>query len=565
MNNIIRSWNIQVGDVRQLGSLDFSAEDLVSFRLEEVKAIKTLCKKVLDSKTGSFIATEAYKKEDAPLFFAVAFSESEGLCLSVNGEKHQVMTTKDVLRGRQGSFFQEIKMISAAAERQGIGMHLSETVCPLRDARIRTIFEKTAKVRVGEFKSTLLGRARAAFSDLLGCFTNGVSIARNSSRAILPAAFTPFGAMAILGGSLIAIAGVYITTSSVAAIGVAILHKSYEKGCLAYANIVAGLCVFGAGVAFMMMCGAHFAKRAAITAASGAVLPFFLFGVYVCGFATSVYKTFAIWNFRRELNRIIGQKDVDQGEKLYEALMWMRQKTHLSHLEDMEHCEKARLEGEDPLQRMSHALHEKWDKFALRAGGEAFEMIATLFDEESSSVLLDELKKGDSKAIDRASEIISKVSKKSGEQLFWNIVSAIYNIIGAAALIAYLVVSGPVGTVASSIIFTIAAFISLFIDVEFLRKVAVSLKDNFPIFVSSLIHVFMVYRSSNLTLEEALVLLVKKFRELKNKPCLESENSVQEEECQRSRTSSTLSDQSGGLPKTPPTPMEETSLLSQAS
>lgn len=549
MTNAVYSWNVKLGDVRQIGSLAFSCDDLASMQNRGVDAIRALSNKVLNSEKGRVIATEAYKQGgEKHLSYSVAFTEDEGLVLCVDKKPYQILTAKEVLEGK-GSYLHEIQQISAAAEQQGIGTRVAE-VSPSREARIRKVFEKTASVRVEQAKTSLVGRVKSACLDLMGFFTNAVSIIRNSTTAALPAAIQSIGAMRIAGGALIAIVGIYFIVVSLAELVVAVTQGSQEKKCLVLADLLVGISALGFGISYMMAAGADFAKNIAVAASAGALLPFTLFSLYICGFATSVYKTVVIWKFRRQLHSILEQKGVAQSEKLLRAMRWIRQQTHLSHLEESEQSAKASLEGDNPFLRMSCALRRKWDAFALRAGGEAHALVAELWNEDSSNHLLARLQEGDLKAVAAAKELIRRVSSKSSEQMFWGIVGAIYNVLGAVGTVVYLTVAGPAGSLASSIIFAVAAFLSLFLDVEYIRKLVVSVKDNFSFLIAAVVQTFLIYIRREMSWDEAIVLVVENFRKLKNKKCLESEKRVQQEECLRSETSLTTSDPSEALPRT---------------
>ena len=53
MVNVIKSWDVSCGDVCFLGASVFEKEDVAAFRKDEVEAIRSLCKKALESEIGS--------------------------------------------------------------------------------------------------------------------------------------------------------------------------------------------------------------------------------------------------------------------------------------------------------------------------------------------------------------------------------------------------------------------------------------------------------------------------------------------------------------------------------
>lgn len=579
-------WNIHKGDVLYLGSRSFGSKDLDRFSAKGEEAIRSLCNKVLNSDEGRRIANAAYgeiqggrlsldpvtrapryeyvtmasKEESLP--FAVAFDEMKGLLLFVKGVEHTIATAKEVFGGK-GSYFEEIKQISDDSQARKIGT-VSVSPPAIRSAVLKTVYKNVIEERKKEAKKPvmpgLLGRVETFFCSKIDSIlekvfgvTNVVSVARNSTSALSPTDMSSYGKMAIIGGILLFLGGFYAALASANELGVAIVYRSLEKGCLALANVVSGFCATLTGLLFLMKGAAYFAKDIATSAMTGIALPFFVFGMYVLGFFSSLYKIYVSYSFRREIQKVLEQQNGTEGEKLYEAIRLLQQKMELSNCEYLENVEKAKQKNENAFQRLENAFHEKLDRLALRIGAESYDVLKEFFAEGQVSALLEGIERNDPSKVKEAKELISKVLVRNKEHIIWSVVGAVYNLIGTVAMTIYLCIAGPAGSIASSVIFALAAFVSLFVDMQAVRNIAkrifFSLRENVPILGKAMLHVAFHSDVINAPFYVTVSKVVRTFKKMKLQNCENFEDPVEVEMCPipTSLTSSTSSDPNGGF------------------
>lgn len=459
MNNTINAWNVREGHVSFLGESEFSPEDVKALRKNVASEIRSLCKKVLQSEKGSQFATERYGGE-GKLDFAVGFSDAKGLCLLANGEEKQILTKEEVYRGDL-SVLGEIKKIASAAERQRIGKGnggRAET-----DEKVKQAFADFVKERVNEPKSpSLMNRVRARLEVMWGS-TDIVSVGRNMAGAVAPAAISVFGALAILGGSILSFAGAALTLSSADSVGLAILNKSREKLGTSLVNLLTGFAACMTGVLFLMDWIAHFSTQIVTAAAAGAALLWAALGLYICATLASIYKVIVSVKFRFELQKQLGDgKDL---AKLREALVWLRQKVQLSQLEVQEHKVHAGDNDQKFFEKISSQLHNKWDEFAFRTGKE----VLANFTLEKLDQLIETVVEGNGENTE-AKDLITKVLDNNWTQIKWGIISVVGNLIGLVAVSCCLAFTGHVISIATSALFAFAAFISIFVDSPKVRE-----------------------------------------------------------------------------------------------
>lgn len=580
MVNSSLNWDVQRGDILCLGARAFSAEDVARFSSKESEAVRNLCKKVLQSQEGNRIASLAKEENDKqalsekirPLSFAVGFKEREGLLLFVNGVKHVVATAEEVFSGK-GAYLEELKQISGFAERREIGTCRKSSVDPIQDRAIQQVFETTKEERKKTAEApVLLGRVETFFRKKVDAIlekifgaTDVVSVGRNASAALAPGDMNSFGVMAILGGLFLTVGGFYATVAAAAQLGAAVLQRNVEKGVLSFVNTVAGVCATLTGVAFLARGIAYFTKEVAIGALAGLALPFFVAGMYICGFFSSLYKIYVAYSFRREIQNILNQEGISQEKRLYEALKYIEQKTTLSKYDYLESAEKA-TQDKNAFDRMKYALHEKWDRFSLRVGAECYEVAGALLEKESSSELLQGILQGDSEKVKEGEKLLRSILDINKEQIFWSAAGAVYNLIGSVALIVWLCVTNVAGVIASSVIFAFAGFLSLFIDMEMARNLAKrifqGIRDNLPTAAQAAFEVIVENNVKDTPIWVTLEKIRIKFQEIK----AENERKREEESClTQPPISSTSSEPREGFLPTPSSLTEETSGLSQAS
>lgn len=476
MTNVIKSWDISRGDVYFLGSTVFKANDVASFRKDEVEAIRSLCKKALESETGRTKASEAYAL-NGRITFAVGFNDKKGLCLLLNGVEHRVATSDEVYSGKL-PVLDEIKKIQAAAERQNIGSVRRNVTAAVQetDKKIKTVYDRCVKICEDETKSpSLMGRVLSHI-EKFWMATGFASIVRNSIELSVPAKNTAlntaFKCIVIIGGCILAAAGIGLVLSGADALSLALLNKSHEKAVLAFMDILMGLSAMMTGIFFMAQRIAQLLHKVVAAALAGALLPIGALCLYIVSLISSIYKLIVRYKFRSELKEILGNGH--NPEKLLEALKWIRQKTQLSEMEVKELQFKANKDDGNFAKRVKHQLQQKWDKFATRVESEA---LVSINEELNNSLLnldgliakIEKENLPDSESITLASGLIQGILEKNREELKWNIVSIIASIIGLFGVITCLAFTGVSASQAASALFVIAALISIFVDAPKMR------------------------------------------------------------------------------------------------
>lgn len=511
MDHIIKSWNVESGNLYSLGATSFDEAKVKSMDWGTRGAIRLLCKKVLESTQVREIATKSYRNK-GELICAVAFCKEKGLSVKLNGDELFVAKANEVFLGTFPGL-QEIKKIQSAAERQGL-VPMTPTEEKTKDVFQRVMAERQSAVE----SSSLFNRVRIHTEKVWG-IADLVSFVRNILGVAAPTIISGYAALAIFGGIIISLGGLSATKAGFDDMVLAILHENREKFFIACANLMAGLTALSIGVLFVMEWIAKLGHHVLTAAAAGAAFPVSVLMFYCSALVASIYKLYVQWKFSSELEKIMG--DGTDKKKVKEALIWLKQKTQLSHLEMKEQQEVET--------GMCAALHKKWEQFTLRTGIEVFE---GLLDPKKLDNMINGLESQNPEdwMIVGGKQIVADVLESNQSAMKWTMVSIVANTIGVIAMVAYLALGGGhIGILVSSTLFAIAAFISFFVDSPTFRK-------------------------------DVCQWLLEKIQT--DGP--ESEKSLQHKECS-STTSSITSDQKEGSPPTPSKPTDGTSSLSLAS
>lgn len=437
--------------------------------------------------------------------------------------------------------------------------------------KTESIYAHFVKTRVERAQSpSLIDRVSVHLERLWGA-TDSVSVVRNLVGLFAPAAVTIFGAIAILGGTLLSTSGAVLVLVKAEALALSILHKSREKIVLAFADLVAGFSAMLTGLFFIMEWAATFSKQILTAAVAGAALPIAAMCLYIVSLASSIYKVYVGSKFQSELNAALGSGDA---EGLSKTLQWIRQNTQLSQKEIEEHEEKANGDDKNFAERVKTHLHNKWDEFALRARGEVFEFMKDALQAESLDDLIDRLDRGDLAAVAEAESWIQGVQEKNREGLKWSKVAIFSNIVGVIGMVTYLIFASYIASAVASAFFAVAAGIAIFADSSTVRawtkKLLLWLGEKEKEESLSAVEACL-NPAPSLDLANAALISAKRLAHLldslKEQDCSESEKHVEKEECKAPvlPTSSTTLDPSGASLPTPSPLMGETLPLSHAS
>ncbi len=439
--------------------------------------------------------------------------------------------------------------------------------------KTEAIHAQFVKMRVDKAESpSLIDRVSVHLERLWGA-TDGVSTLRNIVGLVAPAATSLFGAIAILGGTLLSTSGAVLMLVKADALAQAILHKSREKIVLAFADLAAGFSAFLTGLFFVMEWAATFSKQVVTAAVAGAALPIAAMCLYIVSLASSIYKVYVGNKFQSELNAVLGE---GSAKELSETLKWLRQNTQLSQKEIEQHEEKASGDEKNFAERVKTHLHNKWDEFALRARGEVFEFMKDSLEIGALDDLIDRLDRGDLIAFTEAEGLIRGIQEKNKEGLKWSKIGIFSNTIGLIGMITYLVFASYIASAVASAFFAVAAGIAIFADSSTVRawvgKFVFWVKEkgkeeDLSTAAASL------NPASSFALIDAIVLQAKRVAAFldqarkKGEDCSESEKQVEKERCTTPvlPTSSATLDPNGASLPTPSPLMGETLPLSQAS
>jgi hypothetical protein len=447
MNGLIIAWKVTRGDLYYLNrSINVDQRNLLKKMDQE---IASLCRIVLHTSKGIEITTKEFRRKGS-LTVAVGFDLRRGLLLLANGVEYKIADSQDVLSGRVAGL-EEIQKIQRA-------IHAQNTDCLDRDGQKNVDYEPRTVDRVirtrenQETEPSLVSRLRSLI-DWVTAGTDVSSFAKNVAQAISPSAIAISSPFAFLAGLLFAIGGLAMMVSSFASLQVSFAHNQLEKMGLSLLDFLSGFSSLGLGITFILEQAAICVKTvgSAMISAVSVMFPIFLFGLFVTGLASAVYKTYQGLCFRSQLKQIVG--DGTCPKRLFAALMWMKEQT--------QYCQSDN--------GIRSSLHEKWDRFALRVE-EPFKIIPELLKTELANDLLDGLMEGKEESINKAKEMVLAVLQANLDQLKWNGGMAVAHLVGAIGIALYAALMSHIAPLVSSILFSVLAFLFLFADSLKFRK-----------------------------------------------------------------------------------------------
>jgi len=279
-------------------------------------------------------------------------------------------------------------------------------------------------------------------SEGLSVAIDALSLGRNGTIAgtilkgteAVAKAATAVGGMVVAGGVMAFASGGTILKSSASEIGTAYEHGNWEGGFLGVNRAVIGGTYSAAGAGMVVAQGGAFASAAGVAAVGVSLFAGGGLGLYG---AVSVYAGYGLTVnhlFRHELNQHLA--DPSDPEQLANALEWVRSQVRVGSFRD---------------------LQKKWDRFANRTSEACCRYVRETVDLE----LIEKVRQGDARAIEKAQFILKEVKRENGKQLAKNWLLLTIGLIGIAAVIlGILFASGPF----SPLLLALAAALWFFID-----------------------------------------------------------------------------------------------------
>lgn len=290
--------------------------------------------------------------------------------------------------------------------------------------------------------SQIATKVRSVFSRLaaFACCSCGIT------QSVTPAPEASPGIVAVAARAFLAISGLGLVINAIKKLDEAFLHNNLEKAGLAVLEFLSGLSGSATGLIVLMEWAPRLISHLAKIAWTGATLPIAAMCLYATSFVSAAYKLYVLTKFRSELNAKV------EREGFQSAFQWIKSKTELSDQEEMADESS-----------MLQTLHRKWEKFTLRAGTEA---LSALMDRGKIDELI---KKGD---VSKAKAIIENIQAKNNEEIKWQLLATVGNLVGVGASITYMVLTGGTGSIISSVSFGIASAATLLVDSEKARSLA---------------------------------------------------------------------------------------------